>query len=237
VADGSFFDNCVTVAACPDAEGAAIGRQGWGAGIRAQLWSMESQGSMKVLNDIRFGPKLMLAFLMILALAGVIGVTAVVQLGKLATVADSLATGSLTSVYLVSELDSNMAESRSDALEVLTSLQLKNDAGAKEASDAMKGVDDQMGVTQMSYRPLLRSDAQKKMWADAQSKWEIYKKEQDRAISVAEDGLAGEAQKILIGQAKPKFDAATTAIRDLVDYNRAEADKARDSADHAAAAA
>jgi methyl-accepting chemotaxis protein len=192
---------------------------------------------MKLLNDIRFGPKLMLAFLAILALAGVIGVTAVIQLGKLATTADSLATGSLTSVYLVSELESNMTESRSDALEVLTRLQLNNAAAAKESEDAIQGLDDEMGVTQMSYRPLLHGDAQKKMWTEALAKWDVYKKEQDRAISVAQDGLAGEAQKILIGQAKAKFDSATGAIRALVDYNRAEADRARDSADRAAAAA
>lgn len=169
-----------------------------------------------------------------LALAGVIGVAAVSQISKVAAEADWIAADALGSVYRVSALSGNAAQSRSAALEVLTQLQLHFDDGSAESSRALSAVDKQMQANFAAYQAMVRSPQQRALWDDVSAKWLAYKKEQDRALAVAEDGLAGDAQKILIGLARTKFDQVQTSMRNLMDYSNSEADRAKLSADRMA---
>ena len=88
---------------------------------------------MKSVNDIRIGSKLSLAFLSMLIFAGVIGGGGVIQLSRVARDADLIATEALASVYRVSSIGTNAAQSRAAALEVLTQLQLNYTGGADGA--------------------------------------------------------------------------------------------------------
>jgi methyl-accepting chemotaxis protein len=151
---------------------------------------------MKSINDLRLGPKLQVAFLVVLAFAGVIGFTAVAQLAKVAATTDKLATESLGSVYRVSQVGSEVAESRGAVLEILTRLQLNNAEGAKESTQALAGITARMKADMGAYEQLLRTAEERELWADLQAKWKDYDKEQQRALSMAEDGLPGDAQQI-----------------------------------------
>ena len=186
---------------------------------------------MKAINDLRLGPKLQVAFLIVLAFAGVIGFTAVAQLSKVAATADKLATDSLGSVYRASQIGSDVAESRGVVLEILTRLQLSNADGAKESSQALATVAARMKADMAAYEPLVGQGDERTLWVDLQAKWKDYDKEQQRALSMAEDGLPGDAQRVLIAQAKVKYDAVSTAVRKLIDFSNAEAARARESAD------
>ena len=186
---------------------------------------------MKAINDLRLGPRLQLAFLVVLAFAGVIGFTAVAQLSKVAATADRLATESVGNVYLVSQIGGEVAESRSLVLEILTRLQLNNAAGASESSQALAAVATRMKADTAAYEQQLRTDEERALWGDLLAKWRDYDKEQQRAISMAEDGLPGDAQRVLIAQAKAKYDAVSSAARKLIDLNNAAANRAREAAD------
>ncbi len=186
---------------------------------------------MKLINDLRLGPKLQISFLAVITFAGVIGLTAVAQLSKVATTTDRLATDTLGSVYRVSQIGSEVAESRATVLEILTRLQLNNTAGASESSQALAAVTARMKADTAAYDQLVRSPEERALWTDLQAKWKDYDKEQQRALSMAEDGLPGDAQRVLIAQAKSKYDAVTGAVRQLIDLNNAEAGHAREGAD------
>ena len=186
---------------------------------------------MKAINDLRLGIKLQVAFLCVLAFAGVIGLTAVAQLSKVAATTDKLATDSLGSVYRASQIGSEVAESRAVVLEILTRLQLNNTEGAKESSQALAGITARMKADMAAFEPLVTAAEQRALWADVQAKWKDYDKEQQRALSMAEDGLPGDAQRVLIAQAKAKFDAVSGAVRKLIDFSNVEAAHARESAD------
>jgi methyl-accepting chemotaxis protein len=190
---------------------------------------------MKAINDLRLGPKLQVAFLGVLAFAGVIGFTAVAQLSKVAATADKLATESLGSVYLVSQIGSEVAESRGVVLEILTRLQLNN--AASDSSQALAAVAARMKADMAAYEKLLRTPEERSLWAELLAKWKDYDKEQQRALSMAEDGLPGDAQRVLIAQAKVKYDAVSLATRKLIDLNNSEASQARVAADDIAAGA
>jgi methyl-accepting chemotaxis protein len=192
---------------------------------------------LKLIKNLRIGVKLLSSFLLVLALAAIIGITSDRKLSELAHETDLIATEALPSVYRISAIDTNAAQSRSAALEVLTRLQLNNATGAQESRQTLADVEARMKANIQAYQPLIRSPEQEALWSDASTKWQNYKKEQDRAIAVAEDGLAGEAQKILIGQAKLKFDDASLALRKLIDFSNAAAENARQSAFATAAAA
>jgi methyl-accepting chemotaxis protein len=84
---------------------------------------------------------------------------------------------------------------------------------------------------------LVSTPGQRELWNDLNAKWQDYKKEQDRSIAVAQDGLAGDAQKILIGLAKAKFDQVDAAAHKLMDFSNSEADRVRLAAHETAAGA
>ena len=190
---------------------------------------------MKAINDLRLGPKLQLSFPLVLAFAGVIGLTAVAQLSKVAATADLLATDSLAGVYSVSQIKGESDESRAAALEILTELQLNNSAGAAESTTLLATVASHAKSSMADYEKLVHTPEERALWEDLRAKWQAYDKEQQRAISMAEDGLPGDAQKVLIGQAKAKFEALHDASNKLVDLRNAEAGRAQLAADVAAA--
>jgi methyl-accepting chemotaxis protein len=192
---------------------------------------------MRSINDLRLGAKLQLGFLGVLAFAGIIGLTAVVQLSRMAANTDQLATDSLGSLYRVSQIGSDVAESRSVALEILTRLQLNYTAGAAESLQALAAVTARMKADMAAYEQFVGTADERGQWADLQAKWQDYDKEQQRALSMAEEGLPGDAQRVLIAQAKVKFDAVSGALRKLIDLNNAEAARARVAADGIAAGA
>src|SRR5271165_2262044 len=190
-----------------------------------------------MIKNMQFGVKLLLAFLLLLTFAAVISFSSDSRLGELAHEIDMIASEALASVYRISAIDTNAAQSRSAALEVLTRLQLNNAAGAEESSKTLADVETRMGANVEAYLPLMHSPEQQALWADADAKWKAYKKEQERAIAIAEDGLASDAQKVLIGGAKIKFDDASVALRKLIDYCNEDAERARQTAFATAAAA
>src|SRR5271166_2903461 len=183
-----------------------------------------------MIKNLQIGIKLLLAFLLVLAFAAVIAITSDSKLGELAHQTDVIANEALASVYRISAIDTNAAQSRSAALEVLTRLQLNNAAGAEESSKTLADVETHMRANVEAYLPLMHSPEQQALWADADAKWKAYKKEQERAIAIAEDGLASDAQKVLIGGAKIKFDDASVALRKLIDYGNEDAERARQTA-------
>jgi methyl-accepting chemotaxis protein len=179
----------------------------------------------------------MMAFLVMLGFAGFIGFAAIVQLSKTAQNADFIATESLGSIYRVAGVRFNSALSRSAALEILTQLQLNLSSGADKSMRELSDVNTRLQANVEGLQPLLKTPAQRALWNDANAKWTDYKREQDRAIAVAEDGLAGEAQKILVGLAQDKFESAVNAVSRLMDAAMADAERARIAADGAAASA
>jgi methyl-accepting chemotaxis protein len=193
--------------------------------------------AMRTLTNLRFGPKLLLSFLVMLAFAGVIGFAAVSQLTRVARETDRIATESLGSVYRVSALGANATQSRAAALEVLTQLHLNLTGGAQESSRTLTEVEAQRQANAAAFEKLIRSPEQRALWDEARARWDDYKREQDRAISVAQDGLAEDAQKVLIGLAKTKFDRFDAAVRKLAEFSNADAERARQAADAAAAQA
>jgi len=192
---------------------------------------------MNLVNNTRLGPKLLLGFLLMLAFAGVIGFAAISQLGRVEAEADRIATDALGSVYRVSAVSTNATQSRQAALEELIQLALNYSTEAEAGKHALTGIEAQRQANAAAYEKLIRTPEQRALWTEVRAKWDEYKREQDRAISVADDGLAGDAQKVLIGLGKTKFDAVEGAIAKLMDFSNAEADRARLAASAAAARA
>jgi methyl-accepting chemotaxis protein len=182
---------------------------------------------LRYLNNTRIGPKLLLAFALMLGFAGVIGFVAVSQLSKVASEADRIATESLGSVSRVAAIGGNAAQSRSAALEILTQLQLHYDSGAEQSTRALSEIETQLHANIAACQKLISTPGQRALWDDVSAKWQDYKKEQDRSIAVAQDGLAGDAQKILIGLAKVKFEKVDAAVHKLMDFSNSEAERAR----------
>jgi len=189
---------------------------------------------MKSVNDVRIGPRLLLSFLVVLGCTGVIGAVAVVQLSRVARDADVIATEALGSVYRVSAIGANAAQSRSAALEILTQLQLNFAGGAEDSRQALAAVETEMQANVAAYEKLIRAPEQRALWVEAKARWQAYKHEQERAIAVAGDGLAGDAQKILIGLAETKFNVFVAAAQRVMDYSNADAERARVAANLAA---
>jgi methyl-accepting chemotaxis protein len=192
---------------------------------------------MKFLSNVRIGPKLLLAFMLMLTFAGMIGFEAIVQLSKVAHEAEIIETDALGTVSKLSVIRFNFASSRSAALELLTQLQLNYTSGADASLASLAAADASIQAGVAAFQLLVKTPEQRALWDDANAKWKDYKIEQERAIAVAQDGLAGDAQKILVGLAKAKFAAAVAAASKLTDAANEQADTARIAANAAAVSA
>ncbi|MBS0395546.1 MAG: MCP four helix bundle domain-containing protein [Proteobacteria bacterium] len=189
---------------------------------------------MSAINNLRLGTKLQIAFLAMLAFAGIIGFAAVAQLSRVAATADELATDTLGRVYGVSQIGGEVAECRSVVLEILTRLQLGNAEGAAESTQALAAVRTRMQADLQAYDKRVVAGDQRALWGELLATWKAYDQEQQRALSMAEDGLPGDAQRVLIAQAKGKYDAVSAAVHTLIEHDNAAAAKAREAADRIA---
>jgi methyl-accepting chemotaxis protein len=182
------------------------------------------------LNNLPFGRKLGLAFAVILTFTAVVGYSAVSRLSTMAAATDDIATRALGRVYHVSAIGAGISATRSAALEVLTGLQLHKDAVAVAAKTRLAAAETRLKTHIDAYEPMIAARGEKAVWDKLAAQWTAYKTDQERAIAVAEDGLAGEAQWILIGEGAAKFESAAATADGLVDLNKDYAAQLRDDA-------
>ncbi len=185
--------------------------------------------------ELRFGSKLGLAFAMILTFTAVVGISAVSKLSTMAASTDEIATRALGRVYRASAIGAGLSASRSAALEVLTGMQLHHDDVAAEAKRTLARAASRLKVHTDAYQSMIASPDERALWDKLTAQWKDYDKLQANAISLAEDGLAGEAQWTLISAGRAKFEAAAAIAEELVDLNTKYAARLRDDAEKSAA--
>jgi methyl-accepting chemotaxis protein len=190
---------------------------------------------LKSFNELRFGSKLGLAFALILTFTAVVGISAVSKLSTMAAATDDIATRALGRVYRVSAIGASLSASRSAALEVLTGLQLHHADVAAEAKRTLAAIETVLKAHTDAYEPMIAAPGERELWDKLGAQWKIYGKLQTNAISLAEDGLAGEAQWTLIGEGRTKFEALAATAAELVDLNAKYAAQLRDDAQKSAA--
>jgi methyl-accepting chemotaxis protein len=191
---------------------------------------------LKLFNELRFGSKLGLAFALIVASTAVVGISAVSRLSTMAAATDDIATHALGRVYRVSAIGASLSASRSAALEVLTGLQLHHADVAAEAQHTLAAIETQLKAHTDAYEPMIAAPGERELWDKLGAQWKTYGKLQANSISLAEDGLAGEAQWTLIGEGRAKFAALAATAAELVDLNAKYAAQLRDDAKKSAAA-
>jgi methyl-accepting chemotaxis protein len=185
---------------------------------------------VKKIIELRFGSKLGLAFAILLTLTAVVGLSAVSKLSTMAAATDDIATRALGRVYRVSAIGAGLAASRSATLEVLTGLQLHHDDVAADAKRSLARVETTLKAHVDAYQPMIAAPGERALWDKLTAQWKIYRKLQDNAISLAEDGLPGEAQWTLIGEGRVKFEALAATADELVELNSKYAARLRDDA-------
>ena len=185
---------------------------------------------MKSFNDLRFGPRLGLAFAVLLTFTAVVGFTAVSKLSTMAAATDDIATRALGRIYRVSSIGASLSTSRSAALEVLTGLQLHRAEAAEEAKRTLAGAETRLKAHADAYQPMIAAPGERELWDKLAAQWKTYAKVQENAISLAEDGLPGEAQWTLISDGRAKFEAVAATADELVELNTRYAAKLRDDA-------
>ncbi len=209
-------------------------RRSAGSGLRRPLWRPPA---VNALNNFRFGPKLGAAFAVILTFTAVVGYSAVSHLSSMAATTDDIATRALGRVYRVSSIGAAISASRSAALEVLTGLQLHKADVAEGAKRTQAQAEARLKAHIDAYLPMIAAPGEREIWDKLAAQWEDYRKDQEGAIALAEDGLPGEAQWVLIGKDRAKFDGVAATADQLVELNTQYAASLRDAAQKSAAGA
>jgi methyl-accepting chemotaxis protein len=181
-------------------------------------------------QNLRLGGKLQLTFLITVAMTAVVGVIAVLELTRMADITHDVAHKSLGRLHHIANIRAAIAQSRGAALEVLTGFQLMHDDVAQAAKQTLVTMDRRLETESAAYLPVVSAPDERALWDQLTSRWAEYRKEQERAISVAEEGLAGEAQRILIGVGHAKFAATISAATELIELNAKRAQRESDEA-------
>ncbi len=192
---------------------------------------------MTVFDNLRIGPKLLLAWLVTLALVGAVGIVADSRLSNQAREADRAATRALVTVARVAAIGTDAAQSHAAALELLARLDLRLATGTDGARRALAAADAQMRLDVASYQALPAISAHLALWTAAAGSWADYRRDQDRAVALAGAGAGGEAGRILSGEAGQKFERFETTLRAVIESSDSDAESARRAADYTQAAA
>jgi methyl-accepting chemotaxis protein len=185
-------------------------------------------------DNVRFGGKLGAAFALILGCMAAIGFSAVWRLSSMAATTDEIASRALVRVYRVSAINASIASSRSAALEVLTGQQLHKPDVVAAGTKVLADTGNQLKAHIEAYLPIIAAPGEREVWEQLARQWQDYEKDQQRALSLAEDGLAGEAQWLLIGEDGAKFEQLAATAERLVDLNTRYAGQLRDEAQESA---
>jgi len=175
---------------------------------------------------LRIGTRLTLAFAAVLLLTATLGVSAVVNLGRLNTTANELATNWLPSVVSTTSMRASMLEYRE--------LEVKH-AHAADASymaeyeDKLKGP--AAAVTRLfgEYESFVTPGEERKLADQLKAKWAEYESSAKKVLELGRGGKSADARDISDGASKMALDDAVTLVDTITKYNadggRAEADR------------
>jgi len=176
-----------------------------------------------LMNRMRIGTRLALAFAALLTLSAALGAFAVMQLDVVRTSSTEITDKWMAGVRLTSQINTDASNFRIAEVKHI----LASDADERaHREQEMKAVSDALAKNAAEYAKLLSSPDENKLFDGFKRERQRYLDEHQKMMRLSRDGQVEDAKALLTYNSQKKYEGASEALRRLVDHNIAGAAQA-----------
>ncbi|EPJ89310.1 methyl-accepting chemotaxis protein [Pseudomonas sp. CFII68] len=178
---------------------------------------------MKWFYDLRIATKLITSFLVVLALTAVMGVFSIIQLGQVNHTALDIRENWMPSMRAASGMRFYAASYRlKENRHIVADSEQERVTLEQEAEDAKKAFETRLAT----YEKLLSSAEDRQLFDTTRNDWAAYLAISKDLLALSRQNLTEQANAMLKGESKHRFDLVTGDLQKLVELNAAGADVA-----------
>jgi methyl-accepting chemotaxis protein len=178
-------------------------------------------------NDRSLRTRLMTTFTAVVVLSSVVGVFAVLQLGRVNATTANVTRRALPSVRALGSISLATARFRMAMLQFVAASEAERAAATDGMDKALAAIEQE----QKLYEPLIASSFEKETYNEFMSAWSEYMMAHATALGLVMEGKADEARAVMAGDAQKQFDASAARLGALIEQNRINAEAAQASSD------
>jgi len=169
-------------------------------------------------RHLSIGTKMILTFLVVIALTAVIGIFAMVQNSRLTGIVAQTAGSDIPGIHSAALMQSLVGSHRRG--EFLMLLATEKEAREKYARRNDEAAE-KLAKAQAAYEKIMDSDEEKKCYGEFKSAWAVYIAEYPKIKEVALQGGGGgeDAAKLVVGASSASFNKALAALDNLEKVN------------------
>ncbi|PVZ12498.1 MULTISPECIES: methyl-accepting chemotaxis protein [unclassified Pseudomonas] len=182
---------------------------------------------MQWFYNLKISAKLLIAFLLILALSVVLGVFAIFQLSALNSVSEKITGDSVPSIRAAASMRYNLTQYRTrEARHILADSDAEMDELNLNLNESRANVDANID----NYKPLISSDEERQLYDTFVADYRTYLKVSEKVLSLSRQNDKTAAKTVLAVESKPVFERASATLGKLVALNDRNAQAASDEA-------
>lgn len=178
-------------------------------------------------NDRSLRTRLMTTFIAVVVLSSVVGVFAVLQLGRVNATTANVTRRTLPSVRALGSISLATARFRMATLQFVAASAAERASASDRMDKALAAIEHE----QKLYEPLIASSFEKETYNEFMSAWSEYMMAHATALGLVMEGQADEARAVMAGDAQTQFDASTARLGALIEQNRINAEAAQASSE------
>jgi methyl-accepting chemotaxis protein len=176
---------------------------------------MRVNASSKVKLSVRV--KLLGSFLAVAAIAALVGIFAIVQMGSINDQSGYAGLNSLPSVTLIDQIGNNQQLYRLDQFQHVVA----TDKATMTSYEAdMTALNASIGTEFDSYQGMISDDSDRALWQSNKDAWASYLTQSQSFLALSQQLKTADAVAVLDSQAKTAFDKSTKVGNDWVAYNQ-----------------
>ncbi|MEI6704793.1 MAG: MCP four helix bundle domain-containing protein [Deltaproteobacteria bacterium] len=179
-------------------------------------------------RHLSISTKMILTFLVVIALTAVIGIFAIVQNSRLTTIVAQTAGSDIPSIHSITQIESLVgSHRRGEMLMLLATEKDIKEKYIKRNEETMEKLSKEQAV----YEKILDNESEKKLFGEFKAAWGTYIAEYPKIKELALQGGSGEENaKLILGVSSKSFNLALAALEGLEKINIEQSQKKSNSA-------
>ena len=171
---------------------------------------------MSWFNNLSISKKLGVAFLTVIPLMVILGVSSIVELNSIDKHSNTLRTDYIPCMRQVASMDALVSDYRRYELRLLIE---DSREGVDKFAGKMEKTQSELNDSQAKYAPGIADEEEKKIFADFTSDWDKYIGVSNNILKLVRDGKRAEAKALLQGESHKAFDDARAKMEEDIDFN------------------
>jgi hemerythrin-like metal-binding protein len=168
-------------------------------------------------QHLSIGTKMILTFLVVIALTAVIGIYAIVQNTRLSTIVAQTSGSDIPSIHSITVIESLVgSHRRGETLMLLATEKESKDKYIKRNEETVE----KLAKEQAAYEKIMDTEAEKKLFGEFKSAWSAYLAEYPKIKELAlQGGSPDEISKLILGNSSKTFNLSLAALEGLEKLN------------------